>query len=300
MSGGKRQLGWLDRSGKEIERLGEPEPDNAAPASPSLSPDGRIVALHRVVNGNWDVWLLELGRNIFHRFTTDPAIDVYPIWSPDGSHIAFNSGRDGSISLYQKSTTTDANEQLLLPTPQSKTPLDWSHDGRFLLYRSVDPKTGYDLWALPMDGDRKPFPVVQTDFEEPDGQFSPDGKWIAYQSNESGRVEIYIQAFPGPGRKEQISTNGGAQVRWRADAKELFYIGLDRWLMAVSLHSASNGKSLEWDRPVPLFPTQVGGAVQGVNRQLYLVSPNGQRFLMNTITEQTTPINVILNWRPKR
>ena len=138
--------------------------------------------------------------------------------------------------------------------------MDWSPDGRFLLYRSIDPKTGSDIWALPLDGDRKPFPVVQTNFDERDGQFSPDGKWIAYQSNESGRFEIYVQPFPGPGGKSQVSTNGGAQVRWRRDGKELFYIALDGRLMAVPIRLASNGQAVEAGTPVPLFATHVGGA----------------------------------------
>ena len=127
--------------------------------------------------------------------------------------------------------------------------MDWSPDGRFVLYRynSIQASlpstssTGWDIWALPLDGDRKPFPVVQTNFEERDGQFSPDGKWIAYQSNESGRFEIYVQPFPGPARKwGPISTNGGAQVRWRRDGKELFYIALDDRLMAVPIQLDKN------------------------------------------------------------
>jgi Tol biopolymer transport system component len=127
-------------------------------------------------------------------------------------------------------------ESLLLATPENKAPVDWSPDGRFLLFRSPGKATGFDLWALPMDGDRKPFPVVQTDFEERDGQFSPDGKWVAYQSNESGRMEIYVQPFSG-GRRELISAGGGAQVRWRHDGKELFYIALDGPLMAFRFDS---------------------------------------------------------------
>ncbi len=264
-----------------------------------MSPDGRRAALHRVVNGNFDIWLLEMGKGLLQRFTTHTALDVYPIWSPDGSRVVFNSNRNGVFDLYEKPATGSGNEQLLLATPQAKTAMDWSPDGRFILYRSLDPKTGYDLWALPMDGDRKAFPVVQTNFEESDGQFSPDGKWIAYQSNETSRVEIYIQPFSNPGSRKLISPSGGAQVRWGRDSKELFYIALDGRLMAVSLRLASDGKSLDADKPVPLFATRVGGALQGVNRQQYIVSPDGQRFLMNAITEQATPITVILNWKPK-
>ena len=143
---------------------------------------------------------------------------------------------------------------------------------------------------------------MQTNFDERDGQFSPDGKWIAYQSNESGRFEIYVQPFPGPGGKVQVSTNGGAQVRWRRDGKELFYIALDDRLMAVPIRLATDGKTIETDAPVPLFVTHIGGACRSERHAPeYMVSPDGQRFLMNTITDEAAaPITVILNWKPKR
>ena len=180
--------------------------------------------------------------------------------------------------------------------------MDWSPDGGFILYRSPGVSTGFDLWVLPVHGDRKPFPVAQTNFEERDGQFSPDGKWIAYQSNASGRPEIVVQSFPSPASKLQVSREGGAQIRWRADGKELFYIALDGRLMAVPIQFASDGRSVQAGTPVPLFSTRVGGAVQGSNRQQYVVARDGQRFLMNTLAEEAnaSPITVILNWHPER
>src|SRR5262249_951371 len=151
-----------------------------------------------------------------------------------------------------------------------------------------------------LEEDRKPFPVVQTNFNERLAQFSPDGKWIAYESNESGRFEIYAQAFPASRGKLQISTNGGAMVRWRRESKELFYIDLDGRLMSVPITLTPDGRTVQPGTPVPLFMTHIGGAVQGVNRQQYMVSPDGQRFLMNNITEEiTSPITVILNWHPE-
>ena len=295
-AGGLRQLVWLDRSGKDIGKAG----DLLSASSVELSPDGRRVALHQQVNQNIDVWLLELGRGVLSRFTFDPASDIFPIWSPDGSRIVFVANRKGPFDLYQKPAIGAGTEESLLATAQDKGPTDWSPDGRLLLYRSVDPKTGYDLWALPMNGDRKPFPVVKTNFDERDAQFSPDGKWIAYQSNESGRFEIYIQPFPGPGSKLQVSTNGGAQVRWGPNGKELFYIALDARLMAVPIRLASNPQTAEPGSPTPLFATRVGGALQGTFMQQYDVSSDGQRFLMNTITEEAaSPITVILNWNPE-
>jgi dipeptidyl aminopeptidase/acylaminoacyl peptidase len=182
--------------------------------------------------------------------------------------------------------------------------VDWSTDGRFLLYNRTDPKTGTDLWALPMDGGRKagePLPVVQTNADERDGQFSPDGKWIAYQSNETGRFEIYVQAFPGVGRRPQLlSVHGGEQVRWRRDSQELFYIGPDNRLMAVPVRLAPDSQSIEPDSPVGLFPTRVLHGRSAVLRQQYIVSADGRQFLMNTETEEhATPITLIFNWKAK-
>jgi hypothetical protein len=175
---------------------------------------------------------------------------------------------------------------------------------RFVLYRVQTPKGGYDIRAVPVDGERKPFAVVQSEFDERDGQFSPDGKWVAYQSNESGRYEIYIQPFNRPGNKRQISIDGGTQVRWRRDGKELFFVGLDRRMMSVTIRSSTND-SFEYDAPVALFLTRLpttAGLAGG--RQQYDVSRDGQRFLMNTYADTgsevgTSPITVILNWKPK-
>jgi Tol biopolymer transport system component len=296
-----RQFIWFDRSGAEIAKVGEPIPNGL---NPSLSPDGRRVALHAEVDANVDIWLLEAGRGLANRFTTDPTVEAFPIWSPDGNLIVFNSIRAGGNDLYQKPVDGSAPETLLLETSEIKQPLDWSADGRFLLYRSRDrsgPDT--DLWALPMRPRGKPFPVVKTKFNETDGQFSPDSQWIAYQSDESGRFEIYVQPFLGVGGRTRVSTNGGAQVRWRHDGRELFYIALDGALMAVPLQLRSDSRLVDVGTPVPLFATRIGGAAatQMVLRQQYMVSANGQRFLMSTVPEATssTPITVILNWKPQ-
>ncbi len=254
-----------------------------------------------MVNGNVDVWFLETARGVFNRFTLDAADEIFPIWSPDGAQIVFSSNQKGGVqNLYRKSATGAGNEEPILETAQPTFATDWSPDGRFLLYFSADPMTGFDIWTLPLDGDRKPFPIVQTNLSERLAQFSPDGKWIAYESNESGRYEIYIRPFASAGGKLSISTNGGAQVRWRRDGKELFYIALDNRLMAVPIRFASNGQAVEPGAPVPLFATRVGGALQAFPRNQYMVSPDGQRFLMNTVTEEAaSPISVILNWKPR-
>jgi eukaryotic-like serine/threonine-protein kinase len=296
-SGGQRQFIWFDRSGKESGKVAESDVGN--PQNPSLSHDGRSLAMNRTINGNTDVWTLDIARGLFSRFTFDPAADSSPEWSRNGSRIAFNSNRSGVYDLYVKPVTGAGTEQLILATPQNKAPVDWSPDGRFLLYRSPGLTTGFDLWALPMSGEGKPFPVAQTNFEERDGQFSPDGKWIAYQSNESGRTEVVMQPFASPGGKHQISTDGGAQVRWRADGRELFYIAADGRLMVVPIQYSSDGKSVEPGAPVPLFATRAGGSAISVNKQAYVVSPDGQRFLMSVVEETASPIAIILNWKGK-
>jgi len=295
----QRQFVWLDRSGKELSRVGDSV--STTLSSPSLSLDGQRVALYRALDGNTDVWLFETRRGVLSRFTSDVADDTSPVWSPDGDRIVFNSNRKGIHDLYQKSATAGGSEDLLLSTAQGKNATDWSPDGRFVLFHSEDPKRSFDIWALPLDGNRKPFPVVQTNFDEQQAQFSPDGKWIAYQSDESGRVEIYVQPFPGPGNRWPVSTNGGSQVRWRRDGKELFYVALDGRLMAVPIRVAMNGGAPEVRTPVTLFAPPLGGAVQQADyRHQYMVSSDGDRFLVATVTEQAnSPITVILNWKPQ-
>jgi Tol biopolymer transport system component len=289
-----RQLVWVDRSGKDVRPVGA-----IAGSAPSLSLDDRRVAFYRGVEGNVDVWLLDAIRGVASRFTTDAADDVFPVWSPDGGRLVFSSNRSGVHQLYQKSVG-GGSEASLLATAQPATATDWSHDGRFLLFSEQDRKQGFDIWALPMAGGGKPFPVVQTEFEEQYGQFSPDGRWIAYQSDESGRTEVYVQPFPGPGSKLTVSTNGGSQVRWRRDGKELFYIALDGRLMAVPVTSASGGQ-LDIGAPAVLFAPKIGSAVQqGDYRYQYMVTADGQRFLVNTVSDAPSlPITLILNWKPR-
>jgi Tol biopolymer transport system component len=226
--GERRQLAWVDRAG--IARGTEGLPDENGLSSPELAPDGRRVAVQRTEQGSQDIWLMEVGRGVASRFTFGPSNDVFPLWSPDGRRVMFSSTRNGSFDLFEKLASGVGDEQSLLVSAEPKMPLAWSPDGRVLLYAIQHPKTGTDLWALPLAGERKPFPVVQTPFDEEAGQFSPDGRWVAYQSNASRRVEIYVQPFPGLGGTWQVSTTDASQ-RWRPDGKELFYIAPDARLM---------------------------------------------------------------------
>ena len=291
----ERQLAWVDRSGAERARLGEP--DDTRTWGPELSPDGRTVAITKTASGNQDIWLLDLSRQVLRRFTSDDAPDANAVWSPDGRRVAFTSSRTAGGAMYVAAVSGDEPEHRLVDTPPAMQASDWSRDGRYLLFRSQSPTTRYDIWAVAPDEGKKAFPVVQTAFDERDAQFSPDGKWIAFESNESGRFEIYVQAFPGPGRKWPISPAGGAQVRWSHDGRELFYIAADRRLMSVPITLDAANQRVDAGAPKPLFTTNVG-AVVSVNRQQYTPSPDGQRFLMNTVKdERTYPITVLLNWR---
>ena len=280
---------WYDRSGKALEAVAGP---NIASFASSLSPDGRFLAYSQNDRGTpGDIWLLDLKRGVSRRFTDDPSFDMFPAWSPDGLRIAFASNRKLRFQLYVKPVDATKPEEPLGGTDLAELPTDWSSDGRFLLYTR-----GGDIWALDLEGERKAAPVVETMFTELNGQFSPDGHWIAYQSDEAGKVEIYVQPFPGPAPKTRISSEGGFQVRWHVGGRELFYIASDGRLMAVPIRIDS--KNLEAGAPVPLFATQFGGTSND-NGRVYMVSRDGQRILLATRRDVTVPITVILNWKPK-
>ncbi len=289
--GAKSQLAWFDRAGKELGRLGQPEEQT----NPRLSPDQKRVAVgRRESQAAPDIWLLDLTRETSTRFTFHPAIDGFPLWSPDGGRIVFASGREGPYNLYQKVSSGAANEEPLLKSNETKNPTDWSSDGRFLLYQAIGAKTAYDLWALPLDGDRKPFPVLQTEFSETLGQFSPDGRWIAYQSTESGTAHVYVQGFPKSGGKFQVSTTGGGRPRWRRDGKELYYLSTDRKMMAVDVKATA--ATFEVGRPRELFQTRAATTPFYIHN--YDVAADGQRFLINTALEAEgpPPMTVVMNW----
>ena len=293
-----RQLIWFDRSGAIVSEAGETLVSSYAP---ELSPDGRRVLIGRTINQVSDLWVLDLSRRNPSRLTTTGRLNgaVFPVWSPTGDRVAFASSRDGrgAEDLYQRRFDGAGGDDLLLHSSVNKIPVSWSPDGRFLLFRAVDAKTGYDLWALPMTGERQPFPVVRTDLEDRDGQFSPDGHWVAFQSNVTGRFEIYVQPFPGPGPRVLVSAAGGAQVRWRRDGRELFYIALDGRLTAVPIMLGADGKTVEVGTGVPLFAVHTSAVVDNL-RQHYAVSQDGQRFLINVVKEEAAPppIEIVMNW----
>jgi Tol biopolymer transport system component len=283
------ELVWFDREGNRI----GPAAEAGLYVRPRLSPDGKRIAVQRrdPQTGTDDIWLVDLARSTVSRLTFDPSSQTHPTWSPDGSRIVFTSDQDGLSNLYQRLSSGAGGEELLLSSDTSKYVTDWSPDGRFIAYEEMGSGTGSDLWVLPLSGDRKPIPFLRTEFYEGQGQFSPDGRWMAYVSNESGRAEVYVQAFPASGGKWQISTAGGFFPRWRGDGKELFYRAADRKIMAVSVQADS---TLRVGQPRALFEIRVSD----VPVNPYTVSADGQRFLVNTPTEESnaSPITVVLNW----
>ncbi len=289
--GVKTQLAWFDRAGKQLSTVGAPEDQLAL----DLSPDHKRVAVsRRDAQGQSDLALLDLTRDTSARFTFDPGNDNTPVWSPDGSRIVFSSSRQGGFHLYQKASSGAAGEELLLKSGPFTIPTDWSSDGRFILYLIQGGKTGYDLWVLPLEGDRKPFPYLQTEFNEYLGQFSPDGHWVAYSSTESTTPQIYVQGFPKSGAKFMVSINGGQRPRWRRDGKELFYLTLDRKMMAVEIKTTAT--NVEAGKPRELFQTRAVSAFPGFH--VYDVTADGQRFFINTDLEAEgpPPMTVVMNW----
>jgi Tol biopolymer transport system component len=282
------QLVSIDRDGKVTGTL-------SAAGFPHLTSDGQHVAVASHMQGNFDIWLIDTTRGVPRRFTFDPAIDIFPVWSPDGSHLIFSSNRKGTFDLFEKPASLARDEQVLLFSADNKFPVDWSPDGRVLLYVNQDSATGDDLWALPLEGTPTPVRVVQTRFSEDQGQFSPDGRWIAYRSNEAGPREIFLRPFPGPGSQRQVSTRGGSQPRWRRDGKELFYIAADNRLMAVPIHLPSANETPDIGVPFPLFATRL--AAPSNAQHGYAVAPDG-RFLMNVIGDESSaaPITIVQNW----
>jgi dipeptidyl aminopeptidase/acylaminoacyl peptidase len=282
-----QQLTWFDRAGREVEALGGPSDFSSV----DLSPDRKNVAVSRL-GQNPDLWIYDTVRALATRFTFSTAVDQYPIWSPDGKAIAYRSNPKGRMDLYRKAADGTGSEELLYADGVTKIPLSWSPDGQRLLFYRIDPKTQRDIWVLPLENPSKAYPWLATPFNERFAKFSPDGRWVAYDSDESGRYEIYAAPFPGPGGKRQISTGGGGLPRWRADAREIFYVAPNGKLMAaeVSIKSAIIDVGL-------VHP--LGIAVNPNGEYMYDVSADGQRFLVAVPVEKKStapPITLVQNW----
>ena len=289
------QLVSLDRAGQ---RIAAPGPTGTF-TSLSLSPDGNSVVYDEVDprTGSIDLWRLDFASGVPSRRTFHPAADLFPVWSPDGTRIAFTSLREGTPQLYELSADSAGNEQVLLTSAFPKVATGWSGDGKLLIYSLIDPRSGGDVWALPLVGKREPFPVVATAADERYGTLSPDGRWLAYISNETGTYEVYVRAFPGPGVTRQVSTSGGFEPIWRGDGRELFYLSPDHTLMAVDTKSSQS--TIDVAPPKALFPTRVKWIEIQATARHYGATADGQRFLVANATDesQSAAVTVVLNWQ---
>jgi Tol biopolymer transport system component len=263
----------------------------------NLSSDNRRIVTERfdAKTGIPEIWVIEPERSVSTRFTINTS-DRDPIWSGDGRRIVFSSRRKGpSADIYVKTVGGSSDEEMVLDVEEQVTASDWSKDGNHLLYISTIAGSGQggDVYALPMTGEPKSIPVVVSRFAEDEARFSFDGRWVAYNSNESGRPEVYAVPFPKADEKIQISNQGGVQARWRADGRELFYLAPDGKLMSVGV---SADTTLRPSTPKVLFQTRLSA---NALVDQYAVTADGERFLMPVPTEDSrpTPITIILNWR---
>jgi Tol biopolymer transport system component len=254
-----------------------------------LSPDGtRVAAGGPDVNesnlGASTIWLIEARSSITSRFAANSNIGP-PVWSPDGSSLVFTSGD----ALYRRAVRGSGTGELIAKLPNLHAAHDWSSDGRFVVCFTIDPKTRGDLWLVPMVGDHTPVPFVKTPFSESYAQVAPDSHAIAYATDETGRMELYVDSFPVPGQKRRVSLAGGLEPAWRRDGRELFYLAADQQIMAVDVRP---GPTPDFGRPRPLFRAHLTGSP----RNHYAVTADGQRFLVATTKNEPTPITVLLNW----
>lgn len=271
-----------------------------------LSPDGKRAALYQP-SDQFDVWLFDLARGAKTRFTFTPRFDRYPIWSPDGSQIVYCDGNSNNtdIGIYRKASSGAGEPELLLKTGEIACPQDWSRDGKYLLY-AVAEKNKVDLWVLPMTvkpSDAKPIPYLTSQFNQLQARFSPDGRWVVYESNESGKNEVYVRPFtPGGGSlagdgKWMISNGNGMEPRWRRDGKQILYWNSTGKLMAVDVDTS--GASIKAGIPTPLFDLPIGGPGTGGLTNMWDLTPDGSQILASTEigSAATTPITIVLNWQ---
>jgi Tol biopolymer transport system component len=266
------RLTWFDRQGKVVGTVAEP----GLYRTLTISPDGKQVAFERTdpQTQNRDVWLSDSGSGSSRRFTSDPGWEAFPTWSRDGSRIVFTSNRSGAFDLYEKPTGGGGEETLLYKSSEGKGPTGWSPDGRFLVYYSLGQPTHVKLLSFAGPADRQPIPVVDTQFTSITARFSPDGRWIAYASNESGPTEISVRPFDSAsgaiGKPVILTHDGGRTPLWRGDGKELFYLKEDGTAVGIDIDTSAGIKA---GTPKSLFKIPAGVL-------FWDASPGGSRFLM--------------------
>lgn len=280
------ELVWFDRKGKRLGALAQPNDY----AEPTLSHDGRYLAVQRAD----DVVVISVATGASSRLAGGGAYS--PTWSPDDKRIIFSRKRRGSSDIFEQDLSDTSSAKLLFHSIATKNMMDWSPDGRYIVWDNTDPKSRNrcDIYTMLLDGKQQPTAFLGTPFDESAARFSPDGRWLVYNSDESGRAEVYVRPFPSGGDNLPISIEGGSEPFWRGDGKEIFYLAPDRKLMAVALKVS--GTKLDAQSPVTLFQTAVPSLLDA--RSHYVPSADGQRFLMvaDLPENQSAPINVVVNF----
>jgi len=297
--GGQSQLAWFDRGGREIEKVGGP----VSISGLSLSPDGKRIVSERarLAGRSSDLWISDLEHHTESKLTLDASLNSHPVWSPDGSKIAFASNRiANTLNIYLRAANGTGQDELLFQSTESKLPYDWSHDSRFIVFEIAGGSVRH--FALPVMGDHKPIPLFDSPSFGCCSQLSPDDRWLAYASGESGQPQVYVQPFaPGAAKsitgKWQISAARAYLPRWRADGKELFYVDSNQVLMAVDVKATAD--SFNWSTPKPLFEMKYQYNGSGRPTYRYAPSADGQRFLVATdVAGQNPeqPLTMVVNW----
>jgi Tol biopolymer transport system component len=290
-NGDFRRIKWFDRSGKELGEIGEGIGVGGSP--PRLSADGRLLAMDSAVSGNTEISLIDVMTGKSNQFTKPPGLHVYPTFSPDSRTVYFGSNQAGPFELYEKATAGDTPEKLVMPNRGTRLPREISRDGRFLLYRGGT----RDIWAVQLDGNpRGEFAVIETPGIDDWPKFSTDGQWLVYQTDESGRNEIYVQPFPS-GPRTKISSNGGVYPFWGAEGKEIIYLGPGNQFIAVPIE-IDDSQTVKAGMPSVLFtPPIINNVADGLSGPPFIVMPDGKRILIETVSFARRPIKVIKNWQ---
>jgi serine/threonine protein kinase len=291
-SSANRQLAWFGRDGRRLGPVGAP----GEYASPALAPDEKRIAVARTDSQTRtpDIWLFDLVRGTETRLTFDPGSDRAPLWSADGTEILFGSDRTGIWELYRKVLNSPNAEEQVTASVDDEFPSQWSAGGRLIVYHVPKANTNWDLCVLPLAQPSNSKPFLKTPFNEVQGALSPDGQWMAYSSDETGRFEVYVQSFPVAGNKRQVSVHGGWEPKWRSDGRELFYISAEHKLMSAKVQP---GSTFEAGVPAELFKLNIPDFTPSYPNN-YVVTADGQRFLVNSLVESavSSPISVELNW----
>jgi serine/threonine protein kinase len=279
---------WFNRSGKDLGTLTTPLNPYIGGWS-TISPGGQTIALS-ARDGQArgvDIWMHDLARGATSRFTFGPGSGRFPVWSPDGSQLAFEMRRPESADMYKKAVSGVGQMEIVSKAQADHHPDDWSPDGRYIVEQRQVPKHGWDIWIVPMIGDEKEFPYLQTEFNETNARLSPNGLWLAYQSDESKRTEIYAVGFPKPVGKWQISSGGGTMPAWSRDGRELYFLSAERKMMAVGIGA---GTKFEPGVPKPLFETRAVFYDVGKDGRFLMTVPSGQ-------TVSSAPLTAVFNWQ---